>query len=98
MIEPSDDQAAFAEKLDSDLAEPKTLGLEGQWRKPHFSDTAHYVDEEWTAHYVDEEWEHQFYSGCGVWYSHVGSTRDDGATKCDRCLKALEEWGNGQAV
>jgi hypothetical protein len=89
VIEPNDEQAGFAERLDDQLAEPKTLGLEGQWRKPHFSDT---------SHYVDEEWEHQFFSACSVWYSRVGSTRDDGAIKCDRCLKALEDRGNGETV
>lgn len=86
MIEPSDEQSAFADKLDGDLAEPKSLDTEGDWRKPHFSDMAHNVKEEWTA---------QFFSACGVWYSMVGSTRDEGARKCPRCLKALEDKGNG---
>jgi len=66
--------------------EPESLDTEGDWRKPHFSDMSHSVKEEWTA---------QFFSACGVWYSMVGSARDEGARKCPRCVKALEDKGNG---
>jgi len=57
------------------------------WRRPFTSDTSHYVAEQWDSY---------FYAPCKQFITYVGSTRDEGAPKCDKCLKALEGKGNEQ--
>lgn len=89
MIEPSDDQAVFAERLHREIAAiphgPELADIEGTWRRPHLSDTSHHVKEEWEA---------QFFTACNIWYSRVGSARDEGAQRCVHCLKVLGDKGN----
>lgn len=89
MIEPSDSQATFAERIERELAAiphgPDLASIEGTWRRPHLSDISHHVLEEWEA---------QFFTSCSVWYSRFGSARDEGAKRCVHCVEALGDKGN----
>lgn len=88
-IEPSDAQDDFAACLEQSIGEgyqdAKSIDPVGTWRKPHWTNTAHYVMEWWEA---------QFFAPCRVWFSMIGSKVDDGAPKCPLCVKALEAKGN----